>query len=101
MSKLYITEYAHSESQYATGAQVPREPHVAKQVVDFSGGANVSAALNAATELVRLHADAACSFVFGTNPAATVGDARISGGATEFRGVEPGSNLKIGVIANS
>lgn len=96
MSKLYISEHA-TLAQNGT-AQVVIEPALAVQVVDFSGGVASSAAFNAQTNIVRVHADATCSVRFDGS-AATTSYPRMSAGQTEYFGVQPGS--KLSVIANT
>jgi len=105
MSKLYISEYARVTAASGPGtavAQVPEEPPLATQVVDFTSGVAQSAAFNAKTRFVRLQADAACSLRFAANPTATTNDPRLPADQVEFRGIAgDGSTAKISAIANS
>lgn len=105
MSKLYISEYARVTQASGPGnamVQAPEEPPLATQVVDFTSGAAQSAAFNAKTRFVRLHADAVCSVKFGAAPTATANDARMAAGLTEFRGIPTdGSAVKVSAISNT
>jgi hypothetical protein len=105
MSKLYISEYARvtqASGPGNTAVQAPEEPPVATQVVDFTSGAAQSAAFNAKTRFVRLHADAICSVKFGAAPTATVSDPRLALGQTEYRGIPAdGSTVRLSAISNT
>ena len=105
MSKLYISEYVRVTQSSGPGnalVQAAEEPPIATQVVDFGSGAAQSAAFNAKTRFVRLHADTVCSVKFGADPTATANDARMSGGLTEFRGIPTdGSAAKVSAISNT
>ena len=64
VSNAYISEYATLGSTSNGGpAQIASLPAIIDQKIDFSGGATSSAAFNAATKFIRIHCDAACSFV--------------------------------------
>jgi len=107
MATLYITEFqALGQAGLPTSGFGPNGPTQAAQqppVVDQTplaiGAATQSAAFNAATTLVRLHADSVCSILFGANPTATTANARMAAGQTEYFGVLPG--MKVSVIANT
>jgi hypothetical protein len=106
VSKLYVAEYAELQIGPAgRHGQVPLEPPVAEQVVDFSGGVAASNAFNAATRLVRLHADSICAIEFGTNPtviaAGATGTARMAANQTEYYGVPLGAGLKVSAISST
>ena len=105
MTKLYISEYARVTQASGPGnaaLQAPEEPPLATQVVDFTAGAAQSAAFNAKTRFVRVHADAICSVKFGAAPTATVNDPRFAAGQTELRGVPgDGSAAKVSAITNT
>lgn len=103
MSSAYITEYQGTGLQPNQSIQSPMEPPlVATQKVTFTGTAGTSATLNAKTQLVRINCDGICSYLFSTaGTAATVSDARLSLGVTEYHSVPKGSNLKISFITNS
>jgi hypothetical protein len=97
MSKLYITEYQEMASHYA---QAPQEPCIVDQTpVVIGAGSLKSAAFNAKTHVVRIHADAICSIAFGEDPTATTDSQRFAAGQTEFRVVGPGQ--KVAVIGNT
>lgn len=102
MTKLYVTEYIGLMPQ-PPGAQgqVPMEPPLAEQVVDYTAGHAESAAFNAATRLVRLHTDAICSVLIGTAPTAATTKGRMAAGQTEFRGVPVGGSYKVSAISNT
>lgn len=102
MAFLYVTEYS---GLMPGGPGVPGVPgmpgaYLAKQVVANAGVTTQSAAFNAATKYVRLHADSICSVnVGGANPVATVTDPRFAAGQTEYCAVVPGE--KLAVILNT
>lgn len=99
MATLYITEYA------STGLNnentMCQEPQVLSQTVAIGAGSAQSSALKNNTSRVRLHADAVCSVLFGTNPTAAATDRRMAAGQTEYFKVTPGSGLKIATITNT
>lgn len=98
MSKLYISEHAEiGEAQTGGSAQVAVVPPIAVQVVDFTAGAASSAAFNAKTRFVRLHADAICSIRF--DGVATTAYPRMAADQTEYFGVE--SSIQVSAIANT
>jgi hypothetical protein len=74
------------------------EPSRATQTITI-GGASVQATNVITSRFVRLHAEAACHFKFGSDPTATTSDAKMATGQTEFIGVVPG--MKIAVIAGA
>lgn len=101
MAKLWITEFDASphDTQFY-GHPVLQEPAVAEQTpVDFTGGEAKSAALNAATGAIRLHADTNCHIRIGTNPTATTNDQRLAAGEEYVRAVRRGEALKVSAIA--
>ena len=99
MSKLYISEYAELPvSKNGQLIQAPIMPSITTQVVTFTTSTQ-SSAFNASTKFVRIHSDAICSFLFGTNPTATTSSPRMVAGATEYFAVSPG--LKVAVIDNT
>jgi len=103
MTKLYVTEYASLAMPQVGGmlAQVPMEPPLAEQVLDYSAGHAESAAFNAKTTLVRVAPDSIASVVFGTAPVAAVTNARFAAGQTEYRGVPKGQSFKVSAITNT
>lgn len=102
MAKLYITEYCAAQiGPVGRVGQVPLEPPIAEQTVTISGTHNESAAFNSQTRLIRLHTDAICSVVIGTNPTATTANGRMPANMTEFRGLDTtAAAMKLSVISN-
>jgi hypothetical protein len=100
MASLYITEYQRMATD-GVGRQTPvgYEPALATQKVTISGVSAQSAAFNTKTTFVRLHTDAICSIVFGSNPTAAVTDPRMPLDAVEYFGVIGGQ--KVAVITNT
>ena len=98
MAKAYISEY--DVMPILDGRVVPTgmEPAVAEQVVTFTTTTQ-SAAFNARTKFIRVHADAICSYEFGANPTATTSTPRMAASSTEFFGVVPGQ--KVAFVVNT
>ena len=100
MATLYVTEYQGFGSG---GAQCPAAPPLVRSNNVDASAAHSSAALNALTTLVRLEADAICSYVVG--PAslapATAADARLVAGQVEYVAVPPNSGYKVHVVNNT
>lgn len=103
MATLYVTEYATVAIAQIGGAisQAPHEPPLVEQTVAIGGSSTQSAAFNSATTLVRLHCDAICSIVFGTNPVATAANQRFAANQTEYKSVSKGQAQIVAVISNS
>lgn len=99
MAKVYVAGFAGVYTQPSGVTSQPRTPPVAEQTVAIGGASAQSAAFNAATQVVRVHADAICSIAFGANPTATASTMRMAAGQTEYFAVNPGD--KIAVITNS
>ncbi len=104
MATLYITEFQRlaniSQWQGNVFLQIPENPEVANQTVAIGGASASSAAFNALTKFIRVHADAICSVaVGGTSPVATATQRRMASNQTEYFGVNPGD--KIAVITNT
>lgn len=95
MATLYITEYRDIEGMN----QVPMEAPLAEQTVSIGMSAASSNPFGPNTTLVRLHTDAICSVLIGTNPTATASSGRMAANQTEYRGVCP--NLVVSVIVNT
>lgn len=92
MTKLYVTEYCGLKlvsGPNGVPAQCPEEPPLAEQVVDYSAGAAASAAFNAKTKFIRVHADSICSRLIAAAPVATTAKARMSADQTEYIGLPP------------
>lgn len=106
MAVLYITEYAElSVGPAGRIGQMPKETPVAEQTVAIGAGSVQSAAFNAKTRFIRVHTDAICSILVGTNPTATATSGRMAAGQTEYRdvvdGIKSGTAFKIAVITNT
>lgn len=101
---MYITEYVRQGNDLNTKvAYFPEEPPIAEQTVAIGAGSVQSAALNVKTRIVRLHADAICSVLFGVNPTATAASRRLAVGQSELitvDGLAP-TPLKVAVIQNT
>jgi len=95
-NNLYISEYTQNQIDLPV---VAAEPATANQKVDFTAGATQSSAFRNDTRLVRIHAEAICSILFGTNPTASAANARLVAGQTEYFKVFPGH--KVSVITNT
>lgn len=99
MAVVYISEYA--DLRYLSGY----EPAIATQTVAIGGASAQSAAFNENTNFVRVHTDAICSVLFGTNPTATATSPRMAAGQTEYFAVknplDAASRLKLAVITNT
>jgi hypothetical protein len=94
----YISEYATlaSTSSGGAAAQIASLPSLTNQKVDFSGGVATAAAFGSTTKFIRIHCDAACSFLIGGT--ATTSSPRIPLDGVEYFGVLPFGVLS--VIAN-
>jgi len=106
MAFLYIAEFskfgtikAPTSSGWGDSAPIAAVPPVAEQKLAIGVGSVPSAAFNAETKMVRLHADDICSIEFGSAPEATTDNMRMAAGQTEYFGVSPGQ--KIAVITNT
>lgn len=95
---VYIEEFQrNSNVTYQAALAVPG---VAKQTVAITGSSVQSAAFNAATMIIRVHADAICSIeIGGASPTATTTSMRFIAGQTEYFLVNPGD--KLAVITNT
>ena len=101
MAFIYITEY-REQAKDTMGHLLPAglEPAIANQRVAHTGTSAQSAALDAQTKFVMVHADSICSIKFGASPTAVVGEHRMGAGETRYYGVNIPS-LKIAVITNT
>ena len=98
MASLYITEYSGTARQHT---QIAMTPAVAHQKLTI-GSETDSAAFNANTRFIRVHADTVCSILIEnveTAPTATTSMTRMAADQTEYFGVIPGG--KLSVIANA
>lgn len=107
MAKVYITEYARATQDSRANIPSAEEPPLATQVLDTSGGVQVSAFFNKETRMIRVHTDGICSVVVGTAPTATTGNSRMAANQTEYFGVPrplsdaAASLYKISAITNT
>lgn len=100
MPTLFITEFAACGINDRGGLNpAVMAPSQADQTVAIGAGSAQSAALNAATNIVRLTSDVSCNVKFGMNPTATTSTMRLASGGVEYIGVPSGGTLKIAVIA--
>ena len=100
MALFYIAEF--SELVQAGPVPIARAPGTtAPQTPVVIGATSLqSAAFAAGTRFVRLHTDAVCSFLIGTNPTAIAqGSMRMAANQTEYFGVDAGD--KVAVIATT
>ncbi len=98
MATLYISEFS---ALYAKGNQTGQMaicPPIAQQTVAIGVEAK-SSAFNAATNLIRVHVDAICSFTVGASPTATTSMMRLAASQTEYFAVAAGD--KLSVISNT
>jgi hypothetical protein len=102
MARLYIAEYGTITALPATAnGQVPFEPPIREQVLDFTGGVVSSQPFAQYTRMLRLHCDAICSLIIGFPPiSATTSNGRWAANQTEFRGVPEGQGFVVSVIPN-
>lgn len=100
MATLYISEYS-AESFRTTGSGIPvaQEPPTVEQTVAISGASAQSSAFGASTRIIRVHTDAICSILVGSNPTATTAKKRLPADHTEYFAVQPGD--KLAVISNT
>jgi hypothetical protein len=100
MTTLFITEFTGLGRDTAS-LIVPaaNQPATAEQTVTLSGSSTSSNALNAATTLVRLQANAVCNILMGANPTATTANMRLAADQTEYFTVTPGLGFKVAAIA--
>ena len=101
MAVLYIAEYDKMGIIRGQQTAIALEPPVAEQTVSIAGSSAQSSAFNAATRYVRLHTDAICSVLFGTDPTATAAKKRMAANQTEYFAVPAGGTHKVAVITNS
>lgn len=97
MTKLYITEYAMVGG---IAIQVPLEPPIAEQVIDYTAGVATSNPLTPETTLIRLHTDAICSVEIGHNPIATTNSQRMAANQTEYKSISPNVGMTVSAISN-
>jgi hypothetical protein len=101
MATLYVAEFNRLGLDRRGNEEVPiaQNPPVAEQTVAMSGTSAQSNAFSGKTTVIRVHTDAVCSILIGTNPTATAAKMRLAADQTEYFGVLPGD--KIAVITNT
>ena len=100
MATLYVTEFSDVNIAQGNIAQVVEQPVVAEQTVTYTTSTQ-STAFNARTKYVRIHTDAICSILFGTNPTATTSKMRMVAGQTEYFAVPVGASYKVAAVTNT
>lgn len=103
MAVLYVTEFAGQGTDgYAHPINAAAMPVLQEQTVAIGvGSAQTASALTNQTAMVRLHCDAICSVVIGTNPTATATSQRMAANQTEYFSVPMNSGFKVAVITNT
>ena len=96
---LFLTEYRDlardtGHNHIASGM----EPSIAEQALTVSGSSTQSAAFNAQTSFVMVHAQEATCLAWGTNPTATAVKQRMAAGETRFVGIPLGKSFKVACI---
>lgn len=92
MATMRITEYAGIGLNGA--AQIAMEPAVGSQNVTFTTAAQ-SAAFAPQTNFVKLHPDANCHVVFGSDPTAVAASEFLLANMDHWRGVKPGHKVSV------
>jgi len=96
---LFLTEYANLARDIGSNfIAAGMEPAVAEQTMTLSGTSSQSAAFNAQTAFVMVHAQEAACLKWGTNPTAVTTAQRIAAGETRFVGVPAGKSFKVAGI---
>jgi hypothetical protein len=96
---LFLTEYRDAARD--TGSNfiaAGLEPAVNDTSVTASGTTAQSAAFNAQTSFVMVHAQEAVCLAWGTNPTATTAKQRMAAGETRFYGIPAGQGFKVAYI---
>ena len=98
MASVYITE--HYAPKFVGGNLLPAVsmPPIAEQKIPI-GITTQSSAFNSLTQVIGVHAEAACSVAFGANPTATTANRRLAANSTEYFEVTPGQ--KVAVVTNT
>lgn len=102
MAYLYITEF-NLQGTDVRGRVTPAAtlPTNGTQRLAIGGSSVQSNALADTTNLVRIHTDAVCSILVGSNPTATTSNMRMAADSTEYFSVPAGTSLKVAVISNT
>ena len=96
MATLYITELncqGVDNGKHIVPAALM--PALDNQAITISSTSAQSAALEAATTMVRLYTDTACFVLFGANPTALTTSMPLAAGAAEYFCVIPNTSVKI------
>ena len=100
MATLYITECSEAGfQQVANGLPVAALPALVEQTVAIGGTSEQSSAFSTRTRVIRVHTDAICSILVGSNPTATAAKLRLPADAVEYFAVQPSD--KLAVISNT
>jgi len=100
MANVIITEF--SGTALFGDAQAARNPLAAQTVAIGATTAATTNACNAATGLLRIHAEATCNIVIAPAPNAGTGIIIPMGaGHTDYFNVDPGTAMKVAVIART
>jgi len=103
VAKLYVTEFSELPAARSNGhPQMVQQPPLVDQAPVSIGVTHAeSATFGAATRIVRLHSDAACSILFGPagSTIATANNQRMAANQTEYFYARPGD--VVSVIQNS
>ncbi|MET0651061.1 MAG: hypothetical protein ABWY63_00990 [Hyphomicrobiaceae bacterium] len=99
---LFLTEYAAlAYDTFSQQVAAGMEPSLAEQAITVGGTTAQSAAFNARTSFVMVHAQEATCLAWGTNPTATTVKQRIGAGETRFVGVPVGGSFKVACILSA
>jgi hypothetical protein len=98
VATVYIAEFPEINVSQGNITPIVVGTPLVEQTVAIGAEAK-SAAFNAKTQIVRIHADAICSIMFGNNPTATTTKMRLVAGQTEYFRVNPTD--KVSVISNT
>jgi hypothetical protein len=90
---VYITEHGFPRIFNGNPLPVAELPPLVTQKLTNSATSVQSAAFNAATRMIGVHADAVVSISIGTNPTATTNDRRLPANTTEYFFVASGQRL--------
>ncbi len=100
MAVVYVSEFNAIGGTANFNVVSAFQPSINDQTIVVSGSSvQIATAFNKNTNFVRLNTDAICSIKFGSNPTATVANARMSANSTEYFVVVPGQ--MVAVISNT
>lgn len=99
---LFITEYA-SLAKDTFDFKIPagQEPALANTSITISASSTQSAAFNARTSFIMIHAQEATCLAWGTNPTAVTSQQRIAAGETRYVGIPVNAGYKVAGIASA